>query len=357
MRLLDRYLGMIFLKAFANSLVVFLVLYVIVDLFDRLSRFLDVSGLVVIQYYFYRLPWIGYQVMPVAVLLAALLSLGNLARHNELLAMKIGQLSFVRIVAPILILSFLTSVAALILGESIIPRMNERALNVYRVKVKKVSAFRRTRENDIWYRAKGNRFLNISLMETASGTVQGFTLFELSPDFQLVRRVDAREARWQDGKWMLKDGFVSLTRPDGTYQVNPFTSLALDLEEKPEDLAQVVRESEEMNSAELREYIGKLIKSGVNSIRYQVDLAAKTSTAFVSLVMALIGIAFALRTGKGGVMAWTGACVVVAVCYWLLLLASINLGRGGVLPPLVAAWLPNALFVAAGLGSVLTAKG
>ena len=111
-----------------------------------------------------------------------------------------------------------------------------------------------------------------------------------------------------------------------------------------------------MSSAELREYIGKLIKSGVNSIRYQVDFAAKTSTAFVSLVMALIGIAFALRTGKGGVMAWMGACVLVGVCYWILLVFSIALGRGGVLPPLVAAWLPNTLFTAAGLASVLTVK-
>lgn len=356
MRILDRYLARTFLKLFACSLVVFLALYVIVDLFDRLSRFLDARGLVVIQYYFYRLPWIGFQVMPVAVLLAALLSLGNLARHNELLAMKMGQLSSLRIVAPLLILSLLTSLTALILGESIIPRMNERALNLYRVKVKKVSAFQRTRENDIWYRAKGNRFLNISLMELASGTVQGFTLFELSPDFRLIRRIDAREARWLDGQWWLKDGFVSLTRPDGTYQAEPFMNLAIDLEEKPADLAQVVRESEEMNSAELREYIGRLVKSGVNSIRYQVDLAAKGSTAFVSLVMALIGIAFALRTGKGGVMAWMGACVLVGVCYWILLVLSIALGRGGVLPPLIAAWLPNALFTAAGLASVLTVK-
>lgn len=357
MRILDRYLAITFLKVFAFSLAVFFALYVIVDLFDRLSRFLDAPARVVIQYYFYRLPWIGFQVMPVAVLLAALLSLGGMVRHNELLAMKMGQLSSLRIVAPLLILGLLTSLAALVLGESVVPRMNERALNVYRVKVKKVAAFQRTRENDIWYRAKGNRFLNLSLMEVASGTVQGFTLYELSPDFQLIRRVDAREARWQDGRWWLKDGFVSLNRPDGTNQVSPFTSMALDLEEKPADLAQVVRESEEMSSAELREYIGRLVKSGVRSVRYQVDLAAKASTAFVSLVMALIGIAFALRTGKGGVMAWTGACVLVGVCYWIILSLSISLGRGGVLPPLVAAWFPNALFTAAGLGSVLTLKG
>jgi lipopolysaccharide export system permease protein len=234
--------------------------------------------------------------------------------------------------------------------------MNERALNAYRVKVQKVSPFQRTKDNDIWYRAKGNRFLHISLLDAASGSIRGLTLFELSPDFKLLRRVDAKEAKWQDGQWRLQDGEISWTRPDGTYRVDPFTSLTLYLDEKPTDLAQVMRESEEMSSSELREYIERLAKSGVNSVRYQVDLAAKGSAAFASLVMAVIGVAFALRTGKRGVMAWTGACVVVAVCYSILSSFTISLGRGGVMPPVVAAWLPNALFATAGLSSILTVK-
>lgn len=356
MRILDRYLAKEFLRIFTFSLVVFLALSAIVDLFDRLSRFLDVSGMVVIQYYVYRLPWFGFQVMPVAVLLAALFSLGKMARHNELLAMKMGHLSTVRIIVPPLVLGLIVSVAAFILGESIVPQMNERALDAYRVKVQKVSPFQRTKNNDIWYRAKGNRFLHISLLDVASGSVRGLTVFELSPDFKLARRIDAKEATWQDGRWHLQDGEISWTKPDGTFQVDPFTHLTLYLEEQPTDLARVVREAEEMTSSELREYIERLAKTGVNSVRYQVDLAAKGSTAFTNLVMAFIGIAFALRTGKRGVMAWTGACVVVAVCYSILNSFSISLGRGGVLPPLIAAWLPNALFTVAGLSSVLTVK-
>lgn len=356
MRILDRYLAKEFLRIFTFSLVVFLALSAIVDLFDRLSRFLDVSGMVVIQYYVYRLPWFGFQVMPVAVLLAALFSLGKMARHNELLAMKMGHLSTVRIIVPPLVLGLIVSVAAFILGESIVPQMNERALDAYRVKVQKVSPFQRTKNNDIWYRAKGNRFLHVSLLDVASGGVRGLTVFELSPDFKLARRIDAKEARWQDGRWHLQDGEIAWTKPDGTFQVDPFTHLTLYLEEQPTDLARVVREAEEMTSSELREYIERLAKTGVNSVRYQVDLAAKSSMAFTNLVMAFIGIAFALRTGKRGVMAWTGACVVVAVCYSILNSFSISLGRGGVLSPLVAAWLPNALFAVAGLGSVLTVK-
>lgn len=356
MRILDRYLAGAFLRIFVFSLAVFLALSTIVDLFDRLSRFLDVSGMAVVQYYVYRLPWFGFQVMPVAVLLAALFSLGQMARNNELLAMKMGHLSAFRIVVPLVVLGLAISMTALILGESIVPRMNERAMDAYRVNVQKVSPFQRTRNNDIWYRAGGNRFLHISLLEVTSGSVRGLTVFELSPDFQLLRRIDAKEANWADGRWRLQNGQVSWTKPDGTHQVDAFARLTLYLEEKPSDLAQVVREAEEMTSSELREYIERLAKTGVNSLRYQVELAAKGSAAFTNLVMVLIGIAFALRTGKRGVMAWTGACVVVAVCYSMLNSFSISLGRGGILPPMIAVWLPNALFTAAGLSSILTVK-
>lgn len=77
MRILDRYIVREFLGVFVFSLAIFIALSAIVDLFDRLSRFFDVSGMVVIQYYMNRLPWFGFQVLPVAVLLAALFSLAK----------------------------------------------------------------------------------------------------------------------------------------------------------------------------------------------------------------------------------------------------------------------------------------
>jgi lipopolysaccharide export system permease protein len=357
MRVLDRYLANEFLKAFCLSLAAFMATYVVVDLFDRLSRFLDAPQHVVAIYYLYRLPWIAFQVMSVAVLLASLVSLGNLSRHNELLAMKMGGLSALRIVAPVLLLALLASLGALAMGESIVPRMNERALNLYRVTVRKLPPFQRTRENDIWYRAGGNRFLHVSLLDGPRNVVHGVTVFELSPEFRLVRHIEAREAHWREGAWRLVDGSISVRKADGSYQAGPFAMLALDLEERPADLAHVVRESEEMTSAELREYIVRLTKAGISPVRYQVDLAAKSSIAFASLVMAIIGIAFALRTGKRGVTAWAGACVLVGIGYWLLLSLSVALGRGDALPPRLAAWLPNALFAAAGLGSLIRVRG
>jgi lipopolysaccharide export system permease protein len=339
-------------------LVIFMGVYVIVDLFEKFSRFLEAKvppGLI-LHYYLFSLPNISTQVLPVAVLLASLLSLGGMARHNEVLAMKMGQVSTLRIALPCIGVGLAASLAAWTATEYVSPRASEQALNIWRTEVRHLPAHRITRDSDIWYRARGNRFVHISLIETQSGLIRGMSIFELSPDFDLVRRVDAREAIWAEGGWTLRDGY-RLELDQQPVQIEPFGEMGITLGETPEEFARVARSPEEMSYVQLHDYIQRLVASGVNATRYRVDLYAKVATALVSLVMALIGVSFGLRTGKAGVMLWVGACIPTGFVYYLLLVLGIQLGRGGALPPLVAAWLPNLVFGAAGLLSLWRLRG
>ena len=114
MRLLDRYIARECLKIILLCLVVFMGVYVVVDLFEKFSRFLEakVQPGLILRYYLFSLPNIFTQVLPVAVLLASLLSLGGMARHNEILAMKMGQVSTLRIALPCISVGLAASLAA-----------------------------------------------------------------------------------------------------------------------------------------------------------------------------------------------------------------------------------------------------
>ncbi len=358
MRLLDRYIARECLKIILLCLVVFMGIYVIVDLFEKFSRFLEakVSLALILRFYLFSLPNIFTQVLPVAVLLASLLSLGGMARHNEVLAMKMGQVSTLRIALPCIVVGLAASLAAWFATEYVAPSTNERALNIRRTEVLHLPAHRITQDSDIWYRAQGDRFVHISLIETESGLIRGMSIFELSPNFELLRRVDASEATWSAGEWTLLDGYrQDLDRQP--VQTEQFREMRIALSESPAEFARVARSSEEMSYAQLRDYIQRLVSSGANARRYRVDLHAKVATALVSLVMALIGVSFGLRTGRAGVMVWVGACIPTGFMYYLLLILGIQLGRGGALPPLIAAWLPNLVFGAAGLLSLWRLRG
>jgi lipopolysaccharide export system permease protein len=331
---------------------------VVVDLFEKLARFLEaqVSPGLIVRYYLFRLPKILIEALPVAVLLACLLGLGGLAKNNEVLAMKMGHLGSLRIALPCIGVGLAASLFAWITVEYIAPPASERALNIERTQVRRLPAHRITRDSDIWYRAQDDRFVHISLIETQSGLIRGMSIFELSPGFDLLRRIDAGEASWGPDGWSLRNGY-QMELNKNPIRITPFKELGLALKERPEEFARVARSPEEMSYAQLRAYIDRLVKSGVSATRYMVDLHAKVSTTLVSLIMAVLGASFGLRTGRAGVMVWVAACIPMGFVYYVILVLGISLGRGGALPPLVAAWLPNVVFAAAGVVSLWRLRG
>jgi len=250
MRILDRYIAREFLKILGMALAVFVGIYIIVDLFEKLRSFLEaqVPARVIVQYYLFSLPTILSQVMPVAVLLSSLLALGTMGRHNELLAMKMGHVGTSRIALPCVALALLLSGVALALGQSVIPRASERAQDILRTRVKKLPAIRLGRQNNIWYRARGDelhqQFLHIGLVDAASGLLRDVTLIELTPEFTPVRRLDAREAVWDKNGWVLKDGYMWLFSPSGEILLDRFQRMAVGLAERPDEFTRVVRSPE-----------------------------------------------------------------------------------------------------------------
>jgi lipopolysaccharide export system permease protein len=274
--------------------------------------------------------------------------------------MKMGQIGTLRIALPCLLLAVVLSGVALVLGQSVIPQANERAQDIMRTQVKKLPAIRLAHQNNIWYRARGDefhqQFLHIGLADVASRLLRDVTLIELTPQFTPLRRLDAREAVWENDGWVLKEGHMWLFSPTGEMRLDRFQRMAVGISEKPEELTRVVRAPEEMSYDELQDYIQRLAQSGVDVRRYWVELYAKLSLPFASAVMALIGIAFGLRTGKTGVIVWVGACVPVGFLYWVLLSLGFSLGRNGALPAVMAAWLPNAFFAASGLVALVKGR-
>jgi len=358
MLLLDRYIARECLKLLLLALAAFVGIYVVVDLFEKFSKFLEakVGPASIAAYYAFSLPTIVTQVMPVAVLLATLLALGTMARNNELLAMKMGHLATLRIAVPGIAIGLAASGLTWVTAEQLAPRTSERALQIWRTQVRKLPAHSVTRDSDIWYHAEGDRFVHISLIEVQSGLIRGMSIFDLSPEFDLLTRLDAREAAWNAAGWTLRDGY-EMDLAGTPARIEPFRELTVGMQESPDEFARVARSPAEMSYAQLRQYIARLVQSGVSAARYEVDLHAKVATALVSLVMAVLGVSFGLRTGRAGVMLWVGACIPMGFLYWTLLSLGIALGRGEALPPVVAAWLPNLAFGSAGVISLWRLRG
>jgi lipopolysaccharide export system permease protein len=161
----------------------------------------------------------------------------------------------------------------------------------------------------------------------------------------LVRRLDAQEAFYEDGLWILVDGVDRTFTAEGIETVSPFDSLRVEVPETPEDFAKEESRPEEMSFSHLKQYAERVRQSGSRVEPYLTELHFRFSFPFTNLVVILIASSLAVQIRRGGVAIGFGLSLGIAFAYWCLLRAGQVLGNNGTLPPLLAAWLANIVFL------------
>ncbi len=346
-RILDRYIARDFVKLFCLALMVLLAISIIVHLFERIHRYVawGASAADVMTYYFYTIPRETLRIAPVALMLASFLSVGRLSRNFEFLAMQMARLHPLRVVLPVILLALAITGSLHLLQEEVTPKASETAFQILQQRIRKSPKFYRTRRQDIWYLAGSDQILHIDLLRTGKGEMRGVSFFQFSPDRVLLKRTQAERGRWKDGRWILSGVRIhhfSVEETDASITEVP--EMPIQLEATAEDLARVEKPVEEMSYGELRRYINRLTRSGVDARRYLADLAAKPAMLVTNFIMTLLGIAFAFRVGRQGLFIHVGTCIATAFFYWLLFSIALPLARNDVLPSVLGVWLPNAIF-------------
>lgn len=328
----------------------FIALYLCVDFFEHFRTFLahGASGGLIAAYFALKLPRIVTEMVPVAVLAGSLLSLGGLARRNELMAMRACGISLWQIAAPIVGACLAVSLLTLAWNEYVVPGCSARAHYVERVQIKQKEFRGHFNETEIWYHGK-HSFTNIDRFDSKRDQIHGFGRYEFDDDFQLTRIVSATMATWSGTAWVATDASEVLVSPDGSIETRALPGTAFDLAETPEDFSAVHREPEDLNFASLLSEIRDLRHKGIDTTDATVGLWLKLAVPFVSLVMALVAVPLAARRSRNsGVAASVGAALAVGFSYWVVLALTTSLGRSGVLPAPIAAWSANLIFAAIG---------
>lgn len=349
MTVITRYLLREFSKMAAVATTGFLLLFVVIDFFNRADEFLKykTSAGEVLWYYLYSVPNIFLLTSPVAVLLAVLITVSLRARANEFTALFSGGISIWRACAPLLAGCAVFSVFSLVCSETLAPRTNRKAREIAQFTVKPGKVEAQFSLNRYWIRGE-NGILSAQVINPEKQELSGFQYLEVDEEFRLVRRIDARSATFlSDGKWVLRQG--TERRFPGNIEGAPFTEREFFFPETLLAFLEGESPPEEMTYARLSDYIRDSIARGYDVRRYEVDLHAKLSYPLLNLIVSLVAIPFALRSPRsGGVWRSIGAGLFIGFVCWILLSTSLSLGKKGLLPPLLAAWFPGLAIASAG---------
>ncbi len=352
MRIIRGYVLREFLRLFGLALAAALNIFFIAEFIERVDDFIEKRAELrdAVAYFIYKTPLMLYWSLPLAVLLATILSLLLLSRNNEITAMRACGITLFSIVRPILLTGLLLSAISFWANEYIIPYTNRQVNYIFNVKIKKYAPRGLLRQNRIWYRSEDNTIWNIEAFDPRTDTMKDVTLYRLDERNRLVQRVDASLVRWDGEGWLFKKGVVREFPADGALVSSSFDSRRILLPERPEDFKQTHKEPEEMSFVEMRSYIRGLQANGFDTTKYAVDLQAKLAFPLVSLIMVLVGIPFSLRPSRsGGVALGIGLSFMIGFSYVVLFYLGISLGHAGRLPPLLSAWSTNLIFVGTGL--------
>ncbi len=359
MSLIDRYLLRAFLRVFLLSLAAFAGIYLLVDFVDNVDNFIarQAQGSDYALYFLGKLPLIVSQVTPMAVLFGVFMTLGGLSRTNELTALRAGGVSLLRISLPLLGVGLLAATANLGSNELIVP-LTAKQVNLVERTIIKGQPRQLLRRERVWFR-EGDRLINIRLVLPAEKILQGITIYQVDRDFRLLSRVDADRALYRDGAWLFRDvmerDFSTPGEALGKARRTP--EAILPLNKTPEDFATPDFRNDDLTFLELHTLVARLESEGIDASRYRVDMLARFATPFTCVIMAFLGIPFALQKGRNANLAMGVALsVAVGVVFYLLQAMLLAFGYSQVVPPLVAAWAPNLLFVLIGIWLMLSAR-
>jgi LPS export ABC transporter permease LptG/LPS export ABC transporter permease LptF len=337
------YLGLI-LASFLVLLLVFTFFELLKDILQNRAWFL------VGEYLVNLIPYLVYQMAPLAVLLAVLITFGLMQKSNEITAMKATGISIYRIIVPVLIIAVAISAALFLFDQLYLPKANKRqdALR-NQIKGKPPQTYLRPAK---WIFGEKSTIWYYEVFDPAADQFGGVSVFEFDPQtFALTKRIRAQRAHWNVDlkKWVFEAGWErtfhgSTVESYRVFDVGTFSELP----ETPSYFKKEVKQSSEMEYAELRNYINDLQRSGFDTVRLRVQLQKKLAYPLITFVMAILAVPFSLRAARRGALAGVATAIGIAVVYWIASGLFEAMGNANQLPAFLAAWAPDMIFGFAG---------
>lgn len=361
MKLLDKYILREYIKTFLIIIMAFSVLFLVVDIFDRLPRLLQQGATMsdMSIYFLFRLPYLFLLTSPVVVLLSGLFLMNILSKYNESIAIRGAGISIVRLVTPLFWFGFFFSIIIMLLGEFILPGAEEYRQHIYTEKIKKQKVEDKKMRSQIHYLGRDNNLYYIGFFDGYRNTLKTIDITTFEPETgNIIRKITSSNATWKDDKWIFKDCYIRSFEDGRMVKADFFeeTNIA-EVDVSPIDFIKSAKQPLSMNFFELRDYIERLKKVGEKFDKELVELNFKISFPFANLIIMLFCVPLVSKSsrskGRGLVFA-----LGLLVCFLYLSSLRIcqSLGHNGVLSPLLAAWLPNLIFASIGIIFVIKAE-
>lgn len=290
-----------------------------------------------------RMPRLVFDTLPAAALLGALLALGNMAVHRELIVMRASGVSQLQMLVAVGLAGLVLMIAMLLIGESIAPSLGAYARELRAQSLLEDSSM--ATGQSAWLK-DGDRIINLRRPGAGTDFAGGVQIFQLDGDTSLERIAVADGTGVEaTNDWLLFDYAETSFDSDGaTARREP--SVRLDFDLSPDLLQLSVVREDLLDTPALTRYIEYLSRSGLDANRYVGAYWRRIANIVSVVFMAMLALPFvsgSLRSAGTGARMTAG--IVIGLAYYVSVQLSANTGQVFNLNPAVLAWAPTAVLI------------
>ncbi|UCG30744.1 MAG: LptF/LptG family permease [candidate division WOR-3 bacterium] len=346
MSIINRYVLKQFIRYGIICLGVAIFIYIVINLFDNLGKFLakNATAVDIMLYYVYLVPSYAILLVPVASMIAVFLVFGIMTKNRELLVLKTCGFSINSLFYLLLIAGGVIAAGTFVFQETVGVWAQARLIQHEQEQIN-----RRPQRPNLWrrnffYYGEDNWIYFIRKFDGRINTMDDIIMWQTTRDNRIKKRIDAPHGRF-DGIWVFENATV---RQFDTLDIETVTRHAIlkmpGLVETPVDFIKKIKPVEEMNFLEISAFVRKRQRAGQDVAKEKVELNYRFSYPIITLVLLLITLPISIVLRRGGIAVGLGISIGLSFTYWGFIQSSRAYGVAGILSPFLAAWLPNIVF-------------
>ncbi len=344
-------------------------MFAVIDFVGNIKTWLSRDMKEAVDYYLSYIPYMVYLITPVALFIAVLASIGNMARHLEMSAMQSSGQSPFKTLMPIFVFGILVSVGSYEMSELILPDANHKRLETMETNAQKKKNPRIKEKQDFTF-IDSERTSWFFKYYSGKNRVGRDVVLLIREEGRLIERIDAKMVRWVDdqpldsaalkrgerlpGCWQFERGFRREFQKDGEVVAQKLHNdrFCDKVSTHPDDLINERQLADEMDSKMVRSRIDVLKRSGEDTKIMETALQFKLSAHWMNLVVLLIGAALCHRYKRsGGLSQKFGVGLLIVFSYYIVERIGLKMGENGALTPFWAAWISHFLY--GGVASIM----
>ncbi len=358
MRILDKYVLKEFLAPFLFGVAAFTAIFLGADTLLKIASYVSeygASSVSALKIFILALPRIVVYTFPMAVLLGALMCFSRLSGSSELIVMRTSGQSFFRLAMPVFALALVISLCAVAFNEYVVPWTNREYQYVVNTEIKKNMnpgvtdhvVIRDVQNGKISHLLYARRY-NPNTKELENITVQEFE------NEKVIHVENAPKAVWKDGVWTMTNGVIYDLAEAGVERMMRFEKQDIPYALSPSEIPNSNKRLDEMTIRELILTQKAYSAAHADATGVIMEIYRRFSLPMASFVFAIVGAPLGVQKQRASSSIGFGLSVVIIFLYYAIMTFLEALGKGHMLSPFLAVWLPN--FIALVVGCLLIRK-